>query len=231
MTKIRVALISDTHLVHEDSGVPEIKIPDADILIHTGDAAITGTFDEIARFCAWFRPLPHRHKIFVPGNHDTPFAKDRDKAVALLPGVHYLEGDLTVIEGLRIWGGPWQPAYDDSAAFALPRGTALRQKWDKIPERVDIVATHCPPHGILDKIQNGTSVGCADLRDVVLRREPILHTFGHIHPAGGQARRLGKTLFVNAALMNVALTYDDRQPILVEIDTEERIAKVLSGIR
>ena len=50
-----------------------------------------------------------------------------------------------------------------------------------IPEDTDIVITHGPPYGILDKIYNGQSVGCKILLNVIERVKPKVHIFGHIH--------------------------------------------------
>lgn len=224
---LRCLLISDTHLFHEDSGISEVVLPPADMLIHSGDASFEGTPEEMHRFWEWFGKLPYKHKVFVAGNHDTIFEKNPVLARSQIPpGVTYLQDSMTEIEGLRIWGSPWQPAFLNWA-FNLERGYPLRQKWDKMPEKVDIVVTHCPPMGINDKLEDGESVGCADLRNAVFQRDPILHTYGHIHQSGGKARRLGKTLFVNAAILNMGMSYNGRQPFLVDINTETRAADVV----
>lgn len=63
---IRVVCISDTHSLHLK--MPEV--PHADMIIHAGDMTSTGTLSEIRSFMEWFDNLPHRHKIFIAGNHD-----------------------------------------------------------------------------------------------------------------------------------------------------------------
>lgn len=80
-----------------------------------------------------------------------------------------------------------------------------------IPADTDILITHTPPNGIggLDKIHDGTSVGCEELaRKLVDDGEvkPALHLFGHIHEARGvhvhahtSAR---ETVFVNASMVD-----------------------------
>lgn len=54
---------------------------------------------------------------------------------------------------------------------------------------VDIMVTHGPPAGILDKINWGQSVGCENLLKACRRAKPRLHVFGHIHEAYGAVRR------------------------------------------
>ncbi|KAH0848856.1 hypothetical protein AYO21_09573 [Fonsecaea monophora] len=58
---------------------------------------------------------------------------------------------------------------------------------------IDIVVTHGPPRGILDKVwapgpdgvNHGENVGCDHLRRAVGRCRPRIHCFGHIHEAWG----------------------------------------------
>ena len=46
--------------------------------------------------------------------------------------VIYLKDSAVDILGLRIYGSPWQPAFNDWA-FNLARGEALAKVWAKIP--------------------------------------------------------------------------------------------------
>lgn len=78
---------------------------------------------------------------------------------------------------------------------------------------VDILITHTPPYelGGLDRIHNGTSVGCQELtrrltaaHDHKDALHPKLHVFGHIHEARGThvlCNEQGETVLVNAALV------------------------------
>src|SRR5271170_4213371 len=147
---MRIVFISDTHGLHEQMLVP---IPDGDILIHAGDATMMGRMNEIAAFGAWFRHLPHTHKVFVAGNHDWMFEKNPSLAADLLnqgilglnntPKITYLLDNEITIEGLRIYGSPWQPRFYDWA-FNVDRGDAIQRKWDLIP-RAWIFSSHTDP--------------------------------------------------------------------------------------
>jgi hypothetical protein len=87
---------------------------------------------------------------------------------------------------LSIYGSPWQPEFYDWA-YNLPRGTALKEKWDMIPTTTDVLITHGPPHGILDKAADGVLCGCRELLTTVKNRvKPRLHIFGHIHEGYGK---------------------------------------------
>lgn len=206
----RIVLISDTHDRHDRMRVP---VPDGDILIHAGDATMMGRVNEVAAFGAWFRALPHRHKIFVAGNHDWMFERKPALAKDLLlrglgglgTGVTYLQDSEATVEGLRVWGSPWQPRFFDWA-FNLDRGPAIKEKWDLIPEGLDILITHGPPMGVLDQINpvlGGERLGCEELAQAVERTRPRLHVFGHIHGGYGKAQ-YADTLFVNAAICDEA---------------------------
>ncbi len=202
----RVVCLSDTHNRHRD-----LEIPDGDLLVHAGDFTGRGRHDEIASFNAWLATLPHRHKIVIAGNHDFLFEREPEKARALITNAVYLEDSGTTAAGLRVWGSPWQPWFFDWA-FNLPRGPALAEKWALIPEGVDILITHGPPRGILDRTSRGEAVGCADLRRELARVRPRLHVFGHIHEAYGTHRE-GGTTCVNAA--NCDEGYEPVQPPVV----------------
>lgn len=221
---MKIVCISDTHLRHKRFPV---DVPEADILIHAGDACIEGTLPEVKEFFAWWETLKARRKVFVPGNHDWLFQKAPDLARSCIPpGTVLLQDSMAEVEGLKIFGSPWQPEFNNWA-FNLSRGWPLKQKWQAIPEGIDILVTHGPPMGIMDWSQyQKEHVGCGDLREELHRIKPALHVFGHIHRDYGTLYREG-TLFVNASICDEAYipTHD---PIVVE-HTPEIGFTVLSG--
>ena len=175
---MRIVCLSDTPLAHERA---KIRIPDGDILIHAGDGTIEGTVREFMDFNRWLAHFHHRHKVLIAGNHDRLFEKDPNLARSIVShAIIYLQDSVVEIEGLRIYGSPWQPEFQNWA-FNLPRGPRLREKWNRIPEETDILVTHGPPAGILDQTPHGEHVGCQDLREVVERIQPKVHVFGHVH--------------------------------------------------
>ena len=196
----KIVCLSDTH-----NSNSQIDVPDGDILIHSGDATITGTVEEIKRFNEWFSALPHKHKIFVAGNHDWLFERNNELARTLLnTKIIYLQDLACEIEGLKIYGSPWQPRFFDWA-FNLMRGAELAEKWSLIPNDIDILITHGPPNGILDAVEQswGTDyTGCVELRKRVEKIARLgklkLHVFGHIHRGYGVAEDFG-VRFVNAS--------------------------------
>jgi calcineurin-like phosphoesterase family protein len=203
---VRFVLLSDTHCMHQ-----RVVIPDGDVLVHAGDFCGHGSRKQAREFASFFRALPHRRKVVVPGNHDRCLELDPTLGPELFAGCHYLCDSGAEIDGLRFWGSPWQPYFLDWS-FNLPRGQALRAKWEMIPDGTDVLITHGPPRGILDRTTSGEAVGCDDLLDAVRRVRPRLHVFGHIHEGYGELSD-GGTSFVNASICTVA--YEPTNPPVV----------------
>ncbi len=189
---MKVVCLSDTHLRHAG-----LDVPDGDLLVVAGDVTRRGAPEELAEVDRWLAGLPHRHKVLVAGNHDFGLQHDPG-AGARLTGATYLEDSGTTVDGLTVWGSPWQPLFFDWA-FNLPRGAPLRERWDLIPAGTTILVTHGPPRGILDRVDDGQHVGCDDLLTAVRRVRPRLHVFGHIHESAGTTEVDG-TVFVNASV-------------------------------
>ncbi len=207
---MRLVILSDTHGYHD-----AIDVPDGDVLIHAGDLTKRGEPHEIEAIDRWLARLPHRHKIVIAGNHDFLFQDEPSTARSLIKHARYLEDEASEIEGVRFYGSPWTPEFFDWA-FMLPRGEPLRRKWEKIPEGVDVLITHGPPHGILDMTVRGEAAGCEALAERVAELGPRLHVFGHIHEGyGTQDAPDGRTRFMNASICtfdyrpkNVAMVFD-----------------------
>ncbi len=195
---IRLVLISDTHGFHD------IDVPEGDVLIHAGDGCKRGTVDEAREWAEFLRRQPHRHKIVIAGNHDRCFEHDLGEARPLMHGLDYLQDSGCERAGVRFWGSPWQPWFFDWS-FNLQRGPALAAKWALIPDATDVLVTHGPPMGVLDRNLHGDPVGCEELRLAIRRVRPRVHVFGHIHEGYGTAV-VDRTLFVNASTCTVACT-------------------------
>jgi predicted phosphohydrolase len=230
---LRLVMISDTHSFHR-----RIPIPPGDVLVHSGDFCDGGSLEELEDFCAWLDEQPHSHKVVVAGNHDwcldaeTAAEVRRDRPSRAPPGVtekalvrmrrscHYLEDSGVTICGLSFWGSPWQPEFE--GAFNLRRGRPLRAHWDLVPSSVDVLLTHTPPAGHLDRAHRAGSVGCGELMRCIERVRPQLNVFGHIHEGYGLEEqdwmdaRGGETLYVNAASVDVTCS-PIHTPIVVDL--------------
>lgn len=195
---MKLVLISDTHN-------REIELPEGDVLIIGGDLTKSGTRSQITMFNEWISRESHKFKhkpIAVAGNHDFMFETDREMAERLLPSCVYLEDELLVLDGKKIYGSPWTPTFFNWA-FMKDRGADIRERWDLIPDGLDLLVTHGPPWGILDEVvRSKHHVGCEELRTVLtkdMQVPPRFHAFGHIHEGHG-THVTDKTTFCNVSI-------------------------------
>jgi Icc-related predicted phosphoesterase len=143
---MKCVAVGDTHGMYR-----KINIPDGDVFIHAGDILGRGKLSELEDLNDWLSNLPHKHKIIIAGNHDWCFQDAEDEARAILTNGVYLQDELIKIEGINFYGSPWQPWFLDWA-FNLPRGPKIAEKWSRIPSNTDVLITHGPPMGVLDKV-------------------------------------------------------------------------------
>lgn len=96
----KILHISDTHGCHHRLR----DLPDADILVHSGDFTMNGSEQEAIDFLNWFCDLDYRHKIFICGNHDNClYGANID---GLDTNVHYLCNSGIELNGIYFYGVP-----------------------------------------------------------------------------------------------------------------------------
>lgn len=194
---MQIVCLSDTHGQHHN-----IDVPEGDVLIHAGDFTRTGGVQETKDFLDWYAELPHQYKVFIAGNHDRGFEREREKTMEKIPSdIIYLEDSGVQIEHLYFWGSPYTPKFFNWS-FGKNRGEEILAYWQKIPLHTNILITHGPPKNILDTTYKGYNVGCADLADTLSTLNDLkLHVFGHIHEAYG-IYTCNNCTFVNASVLN-----------------------------
>ena len=218
----RYVFISDTH-----DKLQYMNIPNGDVLIHAGDFSCRGTEEEIIRFNEAISRLPHTHKIVIAGNHELTFDIENEEPLKrkfpvvehldfkivkkLLTSCIYLEDSGIMIGGYKLYGSPWS-RINGNMAFNL-NDEDIRNKWELIPKDTNILLTHSPPKGILDKNCKEKNHGCSILLEYVEEIRPMLHLFGHIHESYG-IFRTPSTIFINGSscvnhqLQNSPLVFD-----------------------
>ncbi|VUC30834.1 unnamed protein product [Clonostachys rosea] len=206
--KTRFLIISDTH----GEGLPTNFRPDfyADVLIHCGDLTDESQLREFESTLKWISNIKASLKLVIPGNHD--FTLDRSAYTSLLedknlearlveqtygeygkvadmfatyPEIRLLdEGthEFHLSNGARLllYSSPYTPS-EGNMGFRYPPGVGYT--WD-IGE-ADVVVTHGPPEGVLDRTLSRERAGCPRLFAAVARQRPKLHCFGHIHEGWG----------------------------------------------
>lgn len=179
--------LSDTHGSHRKLG----SLPDADVIVHSGDFTMAGTEREAIDFINWFCDLPYKYKVFIAGNHDMCLASGGTIS-GLDANCHYLYNSGVMIDGVNFYGVPVfiEDAFNGSK----------EQHYKAIPQNTDVLITHEPPHGILD-FDDDYHYGNETLLACVKEIKPRLHLFGHIHVAQGTLG-CGGTTFSNATLLS-----------------------------
>ena len=220
---MKITFISDTHNKHKQ--ITE-HLPGGDLLIHAGDISSMGYKHEIQEFCKWFDSLDnYSSSIFIAGNHDFGFEKDPEMIKEILGSykwINYLQDDYLTLgpnldKLIKVYGSPWQPEFNNWA-FNLPKnGKELEEKWNNIPDDVDILVTHGPAFGYLDKVVGEyENLGCEQLVKRIKQIKPKIHVCGHIHSGRNIVFDDG-TLFINASVLNEQYIYTQK-PITVDFD-------------
>lgn len=193
---MRLVLLSDIHSQYDN-----VKVPNGDVLIHAGDIAGRSSERDLIVLNQWLGSLPHKYKIVSPGNHDTICEKNPSLSKSIITNANLLIHEEIEIEGKRFFCSPYTPAFFNWH-FMYDRANG-QNVWSQIPEGIDVLVTHGPPHGILDLTTQGVYAGCFDLRARVERIKPKVHVFGHIHEGYGTFRT-PDTTFINASTCDVS---------------------------
>ena len=188
---MKIFAISDTHTLHR-----KVQIPECDILLHSGDITDRGELKTIYDFVEWLKEQPAKYKVFIAGNHDFCFQKQRGLISDIREeGIFYLEHQMLNIEGIKIFGTPWTPYYYDWAFNGTDSyhegdmyGLNLNRLFSHIPEDIDILMSHGPSHDVLSKNERGEKCGSKMLTEHLKRIKPKVHIHGHIHESYGKAQ-------------------------------------------
>jgi Icc-related predicted phosphoesterase len=226
---MKITFISDTHSKHK---FLDGDLTGGDLLIHAGDISSMGYNYEIKDFCEWFNSIDnYTHKVFIAGNHDWGFIdrepfyvhrsvlipKPTEDVLIDNPGIKYLRDELYNVEGVNVYGSPWQPEFYDWA-FNLPRkGEELKRRWANIPDNTDILVTHGPAYGYVDKVLGRyDNLGCELLIQRIKQIKPKIHVCGHIH-SGRNLLFDNGTLYINASVLNERYEYNYK-PITIDFN-------------
>lgn len=188
---MRILHLSDTHGVHH-----RLKnLPEADIVVHSGDFCMVGEQREALDFLNWFCDLPYKHKIFICGNHDSCLYEANIEGLDV--NVHYLCNSGIEIEGVKFYGVPM--FMEDCISSRQAYNYAM------IPDDTDVLITHSPAYGILDLDDSIDGEFIHYGSEELLERLTVVHTrahlFGHIHRRHGITEQRG-IVFSNGAIMN-----------------------------
>jgi Icc-related predicted phosphoesterase len=186
------------------------------VLIHCGDSTQYGSRDNLREFAEIFGECNSKYKLVIAGNHDACFAKHPKESRDILMAHHiaYLEDEQITIGGLKFWGIPWTPPFLNW--YFMADEEKRIEKWEQVPDDVDVLISHGPPYTILDRLtKGGEHVGSIEHFDRVLLIGPTLNVFGHIHEVYGQEQYAGID-FINCSLLNFNYQMVN-QPVVYEL--------------
>lgn len=176
-----------------------------DILICAGD--FSSNEKNFIIFLEWFSSFKCK-KILIAGNHekilDQNFNKKENinflKYLMKSYDINYLENESIIINGIKFFGSPYSP-YFTNMAF-MKDDIELDEIWNKIDKDTDILITHTPCYGILDKSVNNINCGSLSLLETLSMLKKLkIHIFGHIHFSYGYINK-NKINFYNVSLLD-----------------------------
>lgn len=183
---MRVLAFSDLHRdLAQAEKLVELSV-EADVVIGAGDFASvhSGLEETMAALSFGDTPL-----LVVPGNNETEDALRSATAATVLHG----EGDTDQ----PLWGlgagiptTPWDWSFDLSEEEAAER-------LEGMPEDLDLLILHSPPHGHCDVSGQGEHLGSRAIAAAIEAKQPRVAVCGHIHESWGQESRIGKTQVIN----------------------------------
>lgn len=186
---MRLALISDMHgsLGNVRRFSLDVEKFSPDMVVIAGDITHFGGKKEAKDI---LMAIPFR-KLAVPGNCDPPDIVDIFGETNTVD-VHGKRAEINgyVFAGL-------------GASNPLPFNTLFTYSeeniyliLDSVARGADILVTHTPPYGILDRTMFGHHGGSEAIKRVIDEHKPKLSVFGHIHESPGVERN-EHTVFVN----------------------------------
>lgn len=214
----RCIFISDTHGCHQeviDGKTVDLQITDGDVLVHCGDFSARGTVLNIVSFNEWMGKQSHRRKICGPGNHDCAVQINPSLSKGLLTNAELMIHEPFDINGIPCFFTPWQPFYKN---WSYNEKVDLTRKrlFDMIPDNVEILFSHCPPYGYLDKGFQAPHVGDKMLLERIRELKKLRYVvFGHIHNGRGSVQNNGIT-FINCSLLNDRYELKNK-PVVIEL--------------
>jgi len=180
--------------------------------VHTGDATLRGRPHEARIFVRTLKRLVRqvgaRRALWIPGNHDT-YGAEALAELRTIEGWRAPEGRVFRVGGLRWWASS---ASEDAREPGRTRdwhGAAVAERraeiWGLIPPGLDVLVTHVPPLGVLDRTREGAEVGDPELGRALWglgAGAPRAHLFGHVHEQGLSQCFDGWTLSSNGCVVD-----------------------------
>lgn len=216
---INIYAISDLH-----GKIKNIDPSGCDLCLIAGDFAPLSYFgfSGIIQQCDWinktFIPFLNNYSnvkfVIIPGNHDIIMQKDFvqytddiqwPKNIEILIDSEYVFSKDN--KSIKIYGTPWVPIINYQWAFEADN-EKQRLEYSKIPDDVDILLTHTPPHidnTFLQDVSldyNSQPFGSTELAKAIFEKKPKWNICGHIHSGSHEPKKFEETTIVNVSRLN-----------------------------
>jgi Icc-related predicted phosphoesterase len=199
---MKIAAFSDIHGQHNRKLKRWFYYNPGDLLLFAGDIQLNN-HDTGENFIDWIHDLPYTDKVMIFGNHDGNYMHTLDYVREnAYTDITFLMNSRTTVTEINIFGSPYSVVIPNHSWWFSETDEALEKIWQGIPKSTNILLTHCPPYGILDKTINGSNVGSETLSKKIAEL-PYLryHIFGHIQESYG-VKKIGDVTYINASLLN-----------------------------
>lgn len=208
--KVSVTVVSDLHNRYK-----QLTLPDSDLLVICGDTTALGRFKEVLALNKWLGKIKDKFDqiLLIAGNHDYFFENRSNLEISkYLTNAKYLCNDFFEYKGKCIWGSPYTPIFLRWAFMMDDK--KLKRNWKQMPEELDLLITHGPAYGVLDRAQ-GKHLGDPHLYEAIQLKKPRYHVCGHIHEGYG-IETVANTIHVNASVLDGDYRLVN-EPIRIEI--------------
>lgn len=215
---MKLCFISDTH--NDLDKITDRFIEPCDYLFHTGDLTNFGTIPELEKAYRDLKNLKNlglvkENIILIGGNHDMLLDKNMYLGKSIFKDLVYLHDNIyTLNNGFIVYGTPYVKKFYNWAFMKSEE--ELEIIYEKIPDVTNILLTHAPKYGVLDKNHINERCGSISLLNKVSKLENLkIHASGHIHDSHSIIQKNG-IYHINSAIMGKDyIEYND--PIYLEI--------------
>ena len=164
-------------------------------------------------FVPWIKSLNTKQTIFIAGNHDFFFERNKKEALATYNGeIKYLHNtyyDYLSDDGkvYRIFGTPYCKQFGNWAF--MRNNDILLEKYSQMPDNTDIVISHDAPRikelGCI--LQEGfrwygKEAGNEILAQIILEKKPSYCFCGHIHSGEHNLQEIDGIKMANASIVD-----------------------------
>lgn len=218
---VKVCAISDIH-----GNLPDL--PECDLLLIGGDIfPLPIQHDSVhcldwlrLDFKYWLKRQKFKECLVIAGNHDFLMERSPEKVKIIFDeyrikdiNAYYLHNELHTVklkkQEITVFGTPYCHKFGNWAF--MPSYDTLEKKFDKIPDKVDIILSHDAPYGITDVCFEGSSSKEGNIGNLPLRErinqvdfKYLLH--GHLHSSDHEFNSMntpnGTALVANVSLLN-----------------------------